>query len=119
MFQLSMCATFQFKKQVIKPEKNVVAAAESGLVQHVWAEFARAQVMDWWRSKEGVLLDIYADRFAERSDSNGKDLVVVIGTSGVVLPIADMALQLRGFKTVNNLAPEQAINANVFDRVFY
>ena len=47
------------------------------------------------------------------------DVVVVIGTSGVVLPITDMALQFRGFKILNNLAPEPAINANVFHRVFF
>lgn len=67
-----MCATFQFKKQVFKPGKNVVAVAESGIVQHVWAGFARAEISDWWQRKGGVLLDIYAERFAERSEETGK-----------------------------------------------
>jgi len=48
-----------------------------------------------------------------------EDVVVVIGTSGVVLPIAAMAQQFRGFKILNNLAPEPAINDAAFDRVFY
>lgn len=67
-----MCATFQFKKQVFKPGKEVVAVAESGIVRHILAGFARAEIMDWWQRKGGVLLDIYADRFAERSDNTGK-----------------------------------------------
>lgn len=48
-----------------------------------------------------------------------KDVVLVIGTSGVVLPITDIAVQFRGFKILNNLDPEPAINGNVFDCVFY
>ena len=67
-----MCATFQFKKQVFKPGKNVVAVAASGIERHIWAGFARAEILEWWQRKGGVLLDIYADRFAERSDSTGK-----------------------------------------------
>ena len=67
-----MCATFQFKKQVFKPGKEIVAVSKSGLVQHVWAGFARMELLDWWQRKGGVLLDIYADRFAERSDDTGK-----------------------------------------------
>ena len=59
-----MCATFQFQKLVFKPGKNVVAVGTSGLVRHVWAGFARAEILEWWQRKGGVLLDIYADRFA-------------------------------------------------------
>ena len=67
-----MCATFQFKKQVFKPGKNVAAVAQSGIVRHIWAGFARAEISDWWQRKGGVLLDIYAERFAERSEETGK-----------------------------------------------
>ena len=66
-----MCAVFQFKKKVFKPGTEVVAVAESGIVRHGWAGFARAEILDWWQRKGGVLLDIYADRFAERSDRTG------------------------------------------------
>ena len=48
-----------------------------------------------------------------------RDVVVVIGTSGTVLPVNEMAIQFRGFKILNNLAPEPGINGAVFDRVFY
>ena len=67
-----MCAVFQFKKQVFKPGKEVVAVAETGIVRHAWAGFARAEILDWWQRKGGLLLDIHADRFAERSDKTGK-----------------------------------------------
>jgi len=67
-----MCATFEVKRQVSKPGKEVVAVVESGLVRHIWAGFVRAKILEWWQQKVGVLLDIYADQFAERSDNTGK-----------------------------------------------
>ena len=48
-----------------------------------------------------------------------QDVVVIMGTSGVVLPVGDMALQFPGFKILNNLAPELAIDDRVFDKVFH
>lgn len=48
-----------------------------------------------------------------------RDMLLVIGTSGVVLPVAQIALNYRGFKVLNNLAEEDAIPGRVFDRVFY
>ena len=67
-----MCAVFEFNKQGFKPGKEVIAVAATGIVRHAWAGFARAEILDWWQSKGGVLLDIHADRFAERSDKTGK-----------------------------------------------
>ena len=48
-----------------------------------------------------------------------RDVVVVIETSGVVLPITAMALQFPGYKILNNLAPEPAVDGAAFDQVFY
>lgn len=48
-----------------------------------------------------------------------KDVLLVIGTSGLVLPVEDMARQYSGVKILNNLARESAINDQVFDHVFY
>lgn len=67
-----MCASFQFKKQTFKPGKEVVAVGESGIVRHPWAGFARIEIINWWQRQGAVLLDIYADRFAERSDKTGQ-----------------------------------------------
>jgi NAD-dependent deacetylase len=48
-----------------------------------------------------------------------RDVVLVIGTSGVVLPVGDMARQFPGFKILNNLAPEPAIDGRAFDEVLH
>ena len=48
-----------------------------------------------------------------------EDVVVVIGTSGVVLPITAMALQFGGYKILNNLQPEPTVDGDAFNRVFY
>ncbi|MEI8340567.1 MAG: Sir2 family NAD-dependent protein deacetylase [Verrucomicrobiota bacterium] len=47
------------------------------------------------------------------------DVVVVIGTSGVVLPVTQMASYFPGYKILNNLASEQAIDERAFDRVIH
>ncbi len=56
------------------------------------------------------------ETFAELTS---RDVVVVIGTSGVVLPVTSMAAQFQGYKILNNLEPEPAVDGNVFERVFY
>jgi len=61
----------------------------------------------------------YARMWTAFASLKSEDSVVVIGTSGVVLPVAQMALQFQGFKILNNLAPEPAINERAFDRVFH
>lgn len=61
----------------------------------------------------------YALMWEAFASLSSRDVVVIIGTSGTVLPVADMAVQFRGFKILNNLAPEPAISDGVFDRVFY
>ena len=67
-----MCAAFQFKIQGFKPGREVVGRSETGIVRHPWAGFARVEILAWWQRKGGQLLDIYADRFAERSDITGQ-----------------------------------------------
>jgi len=67
-----MCAVFEFKRKSFKSGREAAAVSPSGVVRHVWAGFARAEILDWWQRKGGVLLDIYADRFAERSDKTGQ-----------------------------------------------
>ena len=48
-----------------------------------------------------------------------RDLFIVIGTSGVVLPVDSMASSHEGFKILNNLHRESAIDDDLFDRVFH
>jgi len=63
-----MCATFELKKKVFKPSREVIVRSRKGIGRHVWAGFARNESINWWIQQGGVLLDIPADRFAERSD---------------------------------------------------
>jgi NAD-dependent deacetylase len=48
-----------------------------------------------------------------------KDILVVIGTSGVVIPISDISKSLPGFRILNNLEKHVTMNENNFDYVFY
>jgi len=65
-----MCAVFQSNNQISKPGSKVAGCSPTGIVRHVWAGFARNEILDWWLSKGGVLLDLYAERFAERSEKS-------------------------------------------------
>ncbi len=67
-----MCAAFEFQGRGFQPGKIVAGADKQGVVRHVWAGFARGEILDWWQRKGGVLLDIPASRFAERSEITGK-----------------------------------------------
>lgn len=63
-----MCATFEIQGRVFRPGMEVVARAKEGVVRPVWAGFARSEILGWWQHRGGELLDIPAERFAERSD---------------------------------------------------
>lgn len=67
-----MCATFQFKGKSFKPGQEVTGSGERGVVRHVWAGFARHEILDWWQKKGAALIDLPATRFAERSEVTGK-----------------------------------------------
>ncbi|MFZ0616202.1 MAG: hypothetical protein WAN16_07105 [Chthoniobacterales bacterium] len=63
-----MCATFEIQGRAFRPGREVLARAKEGLVRPVWAGFARSEILGWWERRGGELLDIPAERFAERSD---------------------------------------------------
>jgi hypothetical protein len=67
-----VCALYGFGKRVFKPGQVVPVVTTSGVVSLPWAGFARAEILEWWQGKGGVLVDIHADRFAERSDQTRK-----------------------------------------------
>ncbi|MEI7729742.1 MAG: Sir2 family NAD-dependent protein deacetylase [Verrucomicrobiota bacterium] len=48
-----------------------------------------------------------------------EDVLLVIGTSGVVLPITQMAQDCPSYRILNNLARESAIDEAVFDQVIH
>lgn len=42
-------------------------SGERGIARPAWAGFARSKILSWWQKRGAVLIDIPADRFAERS----------------------------------------------------
>lgn len=66
-----MCAVFKAKGVEFKPGREVSAIGPSGLVRGIWAGFARTEILGWWISKGGILLDIPCEEFAERSEVDG------------------------------------------------
>ena len=67
-----MCATFLFRGKTYKPGQEITGSGERGIVRHAWAGFARSEILSWWEKKGAVLIDLPADRFAERSEVTGK-----------------------------------------------
>jgi hypothetical protein len=62
-----MCAAFELNSRVIRPGKRVGVWRNAQAEQLVWAGFARCEVLGWWKKQGGELVDVPADRFAERS----------------------------------------------------
>lgn len=63
-----MCAALELNSRVLRPGKWVPFWSSAGGLQLLWAGFARMEILRWWQQKGGELVDIPADRFAERSD---------------------------------------------------
>src|SRR5262245_18286450 len=63
-----MPAAFELNGRTIRPGRLVGVRREGGEVYQLWAGFARRDILAWWMRKGGELVDIPADRFAERSD---------------------------------------------------
>jgi len=63
-----MCAAFELNSRVIRPGKQVGVWREARAEQLVWAGFARRETLGWWKKQGGELVDVPADRFAERSN---------------------------------------------------
>ena len=61
----------------------------------------------------------YATLWRTFNELKARDVVLIIGTSGVVLPINDMAARYPGFKILNNLTPEPSIQDDNFEKVLY
>lgn len=67
-----MCARFELNSKGCKPGAIVAARAANGIVRHPWAGFARQEILEWWTRRGAAPVDIYANRFAERSDTTGR-----------------------------------------------
>lgn len=67
-----MCAAFELNQTRIAPGQLVAVWGSNGAVRYRWAGFARSESLAWWRKQGGELVDVPADRFAERSDRDRK-----------------------------------------------
>lgn len=85
-----MCAAFEFKGVIAKPGREIVASGTDGPLRHVWAGFAREEILSWWESKGARLIDIPASRFAERSGITGKLLWADVPDGRVIRGIVDL-----------------------------
>ena len=102
-----MCATFQYKKQIFKPGEEVGAVGVSGIVRQPWAGFARVEIINWWQRQGGVLLDIYADRFAERSDKTGQLIWEAVPRDFVIRGLLDGKTGQTCIKIVTRASTEE------------
>jgi len=68
-----MCAVLGIKTRIIRPGKPVRLWRAGVQAEFVWAGFARKETLAWWKKKQnGELVDVPANRFAERSDRDGQ-----------------------------------------------
>lgn len=67
----------------------------------------------------GEMAPRYNDLWTAFDSVASSDVLIVIGTSGVVLPVNAMAASFSGFSILNNLEEEPAIDSSLFNRAFY
>ena len=79
-----MCAVFKVQGKTFRPGREVPVIGPAGFCHRIWAGFARSEILNWWIQRGGVLLDIPAEEFAERSDRSG-ELVWAAVREGLVI----------------------------------
>ena len=67
-----MCAALELNKTMLRPGGWVCVWAQMTGLRLVWAGFARRETLPWWKKKGGELVDVPAERFAERSGLTGE-----------------------------------------------
>jgi hypothetical protein len=65
-----MCAVLGIKTRILRPGRLVPFWRATGQAELIWAGFARKESLGWWKKRNAELVDIPADRFAERSDKD-------------------------------------------------
>jgi hypothetical protein len=67
-----MCIAFQFKGKTYRPARPIRVVAGDGATDKVWAGCAREEILEWWKKRGAQMADLHAEKFAERSDRDGK-----------------------------------------------
>ena len=63
-----MCAAIEFSTRVIRLGRRIAFRHAAGEAELPWMGFAREEVLGWWRLRGAELVDLPADRFAQRSE---------------------------------------------------
>jgi len=105
-----MCATFQFRGKTYKPGSEVAGSGERGIVRHAWAGFARSEILSWWQKRGAVLIDIPADRFAERSEVTGKLSWDDVAEGFVIRGLVDIQTAQPHIKVVTRASSPEEID---------
>ena len=105
-----MCATFQFRGKTYKPGSEVNGSGERGIACHAWAGFARSEILSWWQKRGAVIIDIPADRFAERSEVTGKLVWDDVADGLVIRGLVDIQTTKPLIKVVTRASSPEEID---------
>lgn len=68
-----MCACLESKGVVFQPGAPVPFFSNAGRAEQLpWVGFAKVEAVAWWQKRGAVLVDVPAERFAERSMQTGQ-----------------------------------------------
>ncbi|MFZ5807364.1 MAG: hypothetical protein ACOY3I_09195 [Verrucomicrobiota bacterium] len=86
-------------------------------MRHPWAGFARKESLDWWKKKGGELVDLPAEKFAERSDATRKLIWDDVPKNMVIRAMLDFGAKEPLVKVVTRAATEEEIQQFEHDRM--
>jgi hypothetical protein len=112
-----MCAAFELNSRVLRPGKLVRVWRERQPATLVWAGFARRESLGWWRKNGAALVDIPAERFAERSDRDRQLRWDAVPTGLVIRGLVDPHGGKPLLKVVTRASTEEELARFEHDRM--
>ena len=104
-----MCAALELNKTLLRPGGWVCVWAQLTGLRLVWAGFARRETLGWWKKKGGELVDVPAERFAERSSLSGELKWDDVPRGQVVRGIIDRSGKTPLLKVVTRASDSQEL----------
>jgi hypothetical protein len=104
-----MCARFERDGVIHKPGGEVRAVATGGPLLLPWAGFARQEILGWWLRQGGALLDVPAERFAERAEDDGALIWAEVPAGLVIRGLRDARGSVPLLKIVTRAATAEEI----------
>lgn len=112
-----MCAAFELNSRVLRPGRRIRVWRENQPATLVWAGFARRESLGWWRRNGGELVDIPAERFAERSDRDRQLRWDVVPAGFVIRGLIDPHAGTPLLKVVTRPSSEEELHRFEHDRM--